>query len=457
MPHPHRGHDVRDVPLNLELKLEVWDSPNSAGVITDAIRCLKLGLDRGLAGTLVAPSAYFMKSPPLQIHDDIARERVEAFIRGDDSDTLTGSRRVGGRGDHAEATRPQSRGAAARRGLTPRTRVGRRLCAASPPDPADGCGPSSRGPGSASSCSLFRGASARREPRAAAGLGAGRPSALRPRLPPLAPEARDHPSQRLARARPARERSAGRRPGARDLRLVFALRARAHPPARPPGRRARPAHAPRGSGPRGLPRPLGTLPRGGPRRHRGQRPHRQHRDLRGCVRGDRHPDVRARGRFGVPGAVRDRSTGHVRAGVSPSSRGVDSGTSSESCARPWCSAWSSTGATAPRTCPCASWARGRRCRPARRRSPRGPARSSCPVAARRERDGRYHPEMSTPIEVPDGSPGTLAAATQAIADALEAMVRAAPEQWHTFKPMWPATAEESAALEARARGLTEPA
>jgi lauroyl/myristoyl acyltransferase len=80
-----------------------------------------------------------------------------------------------------------------------------------------------------------------------------------------------------------------------------------------------------------------------------------------------------------------------------------------------------------------------------------------PVAARRERDGRYRPEMSAPIEVPDGSPGTLAAATQAIADALETMVRAAPEQWHTFKPMWPATAEESAALEARARGLTEPA
>jgi len=60
-------------------------------VITDAIRCLKLGLDRGLAGTLVAPSAYFMKSPPLQIHDDVAHERVEAFIRGDDNETLVGT------------------------------------------------------------------------------------------------------------------------------------------------------------------------------------------------------------------------------------------------------------------------------------------------------------------------------------------------------------------------------
>ena len=84
------GTTYGDVPLNLEMKLEVWDSPNSAGVITDAIRCLKLGLDRGLSGTLVAPSAYFMKSPPMQIHDDVARERVEAFIRGDDNETLVG-------------------------------------------------------------------------------------------------------------------------------------------------------------------------------------------------------------------------------------------------------------------------------------------------------------------------------------------------------------------------------
>ena len=88
------GTTFGDVPLNVELKLEVWDSPNSAGVITDAIRCLKLGLDRGLVGTLVAPSAYFMKSPPHQIHDDIAFNRVEAFIRGDDNETLVGTEEV---------------------------------------------------------------------------------------------------------------------------------------------------------------------------------------------------------------------------------------------------------------------------------------------------------------------------------------------------------------------------
>ncbi|HET9613688.1 MAG TPA: hypothetical protein VFP22_02655, partial [Candidatus Limnocylindrales bacterium] len=85
------GTTYGDVPLNAELKLEVWDSPNSAGVITDAIRCLKLGLDRGLKGTLVGPSSYFMKSPPIQIHDDIARQRVEAFIRGEDNETLVGT------------------------------------------------------------------------------------------------------------------------------------------------------------------------------------------------------------------------------------------------------------------------------------------------------------------------------------------------------------------------------
>jgi myo-inositol-1-phosphate synthase len=85
------GTTFGDVPLNAELKLEVWDSPNSAGVITDAIRCLKLGLDRGLKGTLVAPSSYFMKSPPIQIHDDVAHNRVEAFIRGEDNETLVGT------------------------------------------------------------------------------------------------------------------------------------------------------------------------------------------------------------------------------------------------------------------------------------------------------------------------------------------------------------------------------
>ena len=77
------GRTFGDVPLNLELKLEVWDSPNSAGVVVDAIRCCKLALDREWSGTLIGPSAYFMKSPPIQYTDDVAREMVEDFIKGD--------------------------------------------------------------------------------------------------------------------------------------------------------------------------------------------------------------------------------------------------------------------------------------------------------------------------------------------------------------------------------------
>ena len=103
------GTTFGDVPLNAELKLEVWDSPNSAGVITDAIRCLKLGLDRGLKGTLVAPSSYFMKSPPQQIHDDIAYNRVEAFIRGEDNETLVGTEAPKQRKLRKLASRPPAR------------------------------------------------------------------------------------------------------------------------------------------------------------------------------------------------------------------------------------------------------------------------------------------------------------------------------------------------------------
>jgi myo-inositol-1-phosphate synthase len=76
------GRNFGDVPLNLELKLEVWDSPNSAGVIIDALRCAKIGLDRGIGGPLLGPSAYFMKSPPVQYHDDEAGRMVEEFAAG---------------------------------------------------------------------------------------------------------------------------------------------------------------------------------------------------------------------------------------------------------------------------------------------------------------------------------------------------------------------------------------
>lgn len=77
------GTTFGNVPLNCEVKLEVWDSPNSAGVVIDAIRCAKLAMDRGISGALTGPSSYFMKSPPVQFTDDEARRHVEEFIRGD--------------------------------------------------------------------------------------------------------------------------------------------------------------------------------------------------------------------------------------------------------------------------------------------------------------------------------------------------------------------------------------
>jgi myo-inositol-1-phosphate synthase len=77
------GRNFGDVPLNVELKLEVWDSPNSAGVIIDAVRCCKVAQDRGIGGPLEAASAYFMKSPAQQFHDDDAHKMVEEFIAGD--------------------------------------------------------------------------------------------------------------------------------------------------------------------------------------------------------------------------------------------------------------------------------------------------------------------------------------------------------------------------------------
>jgi myo-inositol-1-phosphate synthase len=76
------GEIFGGAPINLEAKLEVWDSPNSAGVVVDAIRCAKLAMDRGIAGAVLGPSAYFMKSPPTQYTDDVARNMVETFVNG---------------------------------------------------------------------------------------------------------------------------------------------------------------------------------------------------------------------------------------------------------------------------------------------------------------------------------------------------------------------------------------
>jgi myo-inositol-1-phosphate synthase len=88
------GRSFGDVPLNVELKLEVHDSPNSAGIVIDAVRCAKLALDRGISGALEGPSSYFMKSPPVQYSDNEARQLVEEFIRGDKAGSNGGVKRV---------------------------------------------------------------------------------------------------------------------------------------------------------------------------------------------------------------------------------------------------------------------------------------------------------------------------------------------------------------------------
>ena len=90
------GESFGGAPLNVELKLEVWDSPNSAGVVIDAIRCAKIAKDRGLAGPIPGPSAYFMKSPNVQYTDDVARQMVEDFIVG-----LDGAEQLQDAGDGA--------------------------------------------------------------------------------------------------------------------------------------------------------------------------------------------------------------------------------------------------------------------------------------------------------------------------------------------------------------------
>ncbi|HET7483267.1 MAG TPA: inositol-3-phosphate synthase [Actinomycetota bacterium] len=82
------GREFGDIPISMELKLEVWDSPNSAGVVIDAVRCAKLALDRGVGGPLLAPSSYFMKSPPVQYSDTEAHELVEEFIAGGVADQI---------------------------------------------------------------------------------------------------------------------------------------------------------------------------------------------------------------------------------------------------------------------------------------------------------------------------------------------------------------------------------
>src|SRR5213594_2308094 len=107
------GRSFGDVPVNVELKLEVVDSPNSAGIVIDAVRCAKLALDRGLGGALEGPSSYFMKSPPVQYSDNDARRLVEEFIEGDKAG-FNGREGRNGRERRATTTRAKTTAAARR-------------------------------------------------------------------------------------------------------------------------------------------------------------------------------------------------------------------------------------------------------------------------------------------------------------------------------------------------------
>jgi myo-inositol-1-phosphate synthase len=115
------GTTFGDVPLNLEMKLEVWDSPNSAGIVIDAVRCAKLGLDHGLKGALIAPSSYFKKSPPHQFPDDFCKQMTEAFIR-DPRATELKLRALVAENAKSAAAKGKKSAAATKRGATPNGR-----------------------------------------------------------------------------------------------------------------------------------------------------------------------------------------------------------------------------------------------------------------------------------------------------------------------------------------------
>jgi myo-inositol-1-phosphate synthase len=122
------GTTFGDVPLNLELKLEVWDSPNSAGIVIDAVRCAKLALDHGLAGAMIGPSSYFKKSPPYQFPDDFCRAVTEDFIRDPRATEQMLRAKVRASGARAGAAKRKSGGdpmtaAASANGRTPETQA----------------------------------------------------------------------------------------------------------------------------------------------------------------------------------------------------------------------------------------------------------------------------------------------------------------------------------------------
>ena len=343
------GTTFGDVPLNVELKLEVWDSPNSAGVVTDAIRCLKLGLDRGLKGTLVAPSSYFMKSPPMQIHDDIAFNRVEAFIRGEDNETLVGtetikpkktrklaaSKRTAPIEVHAQASTNgawrETRSQGGRRALNAHETRGRMTDETRAPDSGVRYSPHRR----VQSEGLRHVVRRTRERGVIGGYRAAEAALgrLSPRI--TAPVARSlflggyygWPQKRrivLANASHVLGLPVTDPAVARLARRIYASYSQftldlMRLPSRPVDEPLRLMKSVPGRGMESYMELWQRLQRTGPRHHRRVGPHRQHRGLRGGLRPAGRAHLRPRRRHGVPGAVRpaDRDAQQARRGDHP--------------------------------------------------------------------------------------------------------------------------------------------
>ena len=467
------GTTFGDVPLNAELKLEVWDSPNSAGVITDAIRCLKLGLDRGLKGTLVAPSSYFMKSPPIQIHDDIAFNRVEAFIRGEDNETLVGTEA------HAPRRRANSRNPAA----APRS-SSRRVPHPSRRQPATGTRRHARPrlprrvsprllPGFMTDETRAPDSGVRYSPHRRIEIGRpapARPSHARawrrPRLPCRRDRHRPH--------QPARQR-AGRTPAVRRAATTAGRRSGASSRPTPRTCSARrvddpPCAVSRGSiyasyaefalelmrlPSRPVDEPL-TLVQGAPdhgidsfialwKEHAGSRqgPHHRVRATSAASRSSPRPARSGASRpTASPTTPRTRSCSHgsrkcARAAACRSSRGATCARSSARCGKPAVLGLVVDWGYRPEDVPVplfGEWTT----------LPAGPATlaaktgaSIVPVVNRRRPTARTSARTSIRSRSPTARRREIRRATQPIADALEEMVRVQPEQWFTFKPMWP--------------------
>ena len=406
------GTTFGDVPLNAELKLEVWDSPNSAGVIIDAVRCLKLGLDRGLKGTLVAPSLVLHEEPA---DPDPRRHRLRA---GRGLHPRRGQRDPGGHRGRARASHaPDGPGASqGERGGTLKRRAAG-PGAASPPPPAPVASTTVPAPhrppvrggrvrrtllraNEKATVTAYRATSALMGhvpvgvawPVARAGFLVGY-AAWPAKRRIIQANAAPHPGRAARRPRRAPT-------GASGLPDVRALRRRADAPAIAAARRAGPALRDRRTWRlRLIPGPVRADGRGGPLAHRGELPHRQHRDpgwppsRRGACPSTAWPTT-APTRSSTSSSRRSGA-----AGASRSSRGATCARCSASCATRSCSACSSTGAIAPRTCRSASSGHGRRSRPGRPCSRRGPARCSCRSPADGFPTGTTRPSTCDPIEV----------------------------------------------------------